>query len=185
MRDVLRIVLAATALLAGGCGGGGTPAGGGPTSASATTAPAPPASEEGASPTEAESAPAGGAALHVVTTDLGDVLADADGHTLYVFLPDDRGPSTCYEDCEQNWPPLLGPAEAGAGVRAARVATAEREDGSQQVTYNDWPLYYFAGDEQPGDLNGQGVGGVWFVINTRGEPVQPPAANDDGGADDY
>jgi hypothetical protein len=65
-------------------------------------------------------------------------------------------------------------ALAGCGgddVDPRLMGTTRRDDGTTQVTYNDWPLYYFAGDELPGDSNGQGVGDVWWMITPAGELV--------------
>jgi predicted lipoprotein with Yx(FWY)xxD motif len=61
---------------------------------------------------------------------------------------------------------------AGDGVDAALLGTAARDDGSQQATYNGWPLYYFGADTAAGDTNGQGVNDVWFAISARGDAVQ-------------
>jgi predicted lipoprotein with Yx(FWY)xxD motif len=120
---------------------------------------------------------------------VGSFLTDAEGKTLYLFTPDATpGESTCYDDCAQAWPPLA-PAEGmtlPAGV-PGELATIERTDGTQQVTYNDIPLYYYAKDDDPGDTYGQGLGGRWFIVPpgaTHGPyPVAPgegtpvPAAN--------
>jgi predicted lipoprotein with Yx(FWY)xxD motif len=120
---------------------------------------------------------------------VGSFLTDAEGKTLYLFTPDATpGESTCYDDCTQAWPPLA-PAEGmtlPAGV-PGELATIERTDGTQQVTYNDIPLYYYAKDDDPGDTYGQGLGGRWFIVPpgaTHGPyPVAPgegtpvPAAN--------
>ncbi|MEM8534635.1 MAG: hypothetical protein AAGF95_27580 [Chloroflexota bacterium] len=98
--------------------------------------------------------------------ELGTILTDADGNTLYRFLNDEGGMSVCYDGCAANWPPLLVGAEgttAGLGV-TGELGTTTRRDGNQQVTYNGEPLYFFANDENPGDTNGQGLGEVWFVI---------------------
>jgi predicted lipoprotein with Yx(FWY)xxD motif len=105
---------------------------------------------------------------------LGTILTDSDGNTLYVFLADSNGDSTCYDDCAENWPALeaRGELEAGDGVDASLLGTTERTDGTLQVTYAGQPLYFFAGDQQPGDTNGQGVGDVWFVVAPDGTPVQ-------------
>ncbi len=136
--------------------------------APATTAP-PDTATDAATSSETE---AGGAAtVAVAASDLGEILVDAEGRTLYLFLNDEQGDPTCNDDCAQAWPPLEGPGEAGEGAAADLLGTVEREDGTQQVTYNDWPLYYFANDQQPGDTNGQGVGDVWFVVDVTGEPV--------------
>lgn len=110
--------------------------------------------------------------LEVASTDLGEFLVDGDGNTLYLFIPDAQGDSTCYEDCETNWPPLTDGAEAGSGVDAGLIESITRNDGSEQVTYNGWPLYHFAGDAAPGDTTGQGINDVWFVISPAGEPIR-------------
>jgi predicted lipoprotein with Yx(FWY)xxD motif len=85
---------------------------------------------------------------------------------LYTFKKDTTpGKSVCNGDCATNWPPLLAPAgapTAGAGVTGA-LATIKRDDGTDQVTYNGVPLYYFAGDSKAGDSSGQGVGNIWFI----------------------
>lgn len=110
--------------------------------------------------------------LAVASSDLGDIVTDAEGFTLYVFQPDEQGDSTCYGTCEDTWPPLVGEVEAGDGIDAALLGSSERTDGSLQVTYDGWPLYYFAADGAPGDTNGQLVGDVWFVIAPDGTPIR-------------
>lgn len=110
--------------------------------------------------------------VEVADTELGPILVDSEGMTLYVFLPDAGGESTCYDDCAANWPPLVAEATAGEGIDESLLGTVERDDGSTQTTYGGWPLYYFAADTAPGDLNGQGVGENWFVIDPSGEVVE-------------
>ena len=112
-----------------------------------------------------------GAVIQVASTDLGDMVVDADGNSLYLFAPDDQGDSTCYDQCEANWPPLVGDVTAGEGLDAELLGSTTRSDGSEQVTYNGWPLYYFAGDAAPGDTNGQGISGVWFVVSPEGDAI--------------
>jgi predicted lipoprotein with Yx(FWY)xxD motif len=111
----------------------------------------------------------------------GDILVGADDMTLYMFDQDTQGSgsSSCHDSCASNWPPLTveGDAMAGDGV-TADLSTFEREDGSMQVAANGWPLYYYAGDSDPGDATGQGAGGVWWVLDPDGVPVKP---DDDGG----
>ena len=109
--------------------------------------------------------------LSVAETSAGEHLVDAEGNTLYLFLPDEQGDSTCYDGCASNWPPLAGPIDAADGVDADLISTAARDDGTEQVTYNGWPLYYYAADSEPGDTNGQGVSDVWFVVDAAGEPI--------------
>ena len=103
----------------------------------------------------------------VEDSDLGLFLVDAGGMTLYLFTVDDPDISNCYEGCAAAWPPLLL-SETGmpsAEGLPGTLGTIARTDDTEQITYNAMPLYYFARDESPGDTNGQGRGGVWFVVN--------------------
>ena len=97
---------------------------------------------------------------------LGAYLADAAGMSLYTFAADAPGASNCSGGCAQAWPPLTvaDPAalKAGEGVPGA-LGTIEREDGTLQVTYDEWPLYYWAADAAAGDTTGHNVGNVWAV----------------------
>ena len=118
----------------------------------------------------AEDGETGPGDVAVASTDLGDVLVDAEGMTLYLFTPDEQGESTCYDDCAAAWPPATvdGEPSAGNGADAALLGTTERGDGSVQVTYDGWPLYLWQGDQQPGDVTGQNVNEVWFVVAPDG-----------------
>lgn len=189
-RTLLTVLVSVLALALAACGGdsdtGGEGNGGDETTAPAEPAETEPAAEED-TPAEEETAEeedtaaeedaaAGGATVAVASSDLGDILVDDAGMTLYVFLPDDQGAPTCTDDCAQAWPPLAGPAEAGEGADAGLLGTAEHPAGMTQVTYNGWPLYYFANDQAAGDTNGQGVGDVWYVVGPDGEPIQDTAA---------
>jgi predicted lipoprotein with Yx(FWY)xxD motif len=98
---------------------------------------------------------------------LGPLLTDAQGKTLYLYTNDKPGVSNCSGDCASFWPPLVVDASTlptGPDTIAAGLGTTTRDDGSQQVTYNGMPLYYWAKDTKPGDTLGQGVNGVWFVV---------------------
>lgn len=110
----------------------------------------------------------------VGSTDLGEILVDTEGMTLYVYDPDAQGESTCYDQCATAWPPLLVAGEPGAGdgVDDSLLGTTERTDGTVQVTYNDWPLYYWAQDAAAGDTTGQAVNDVWWVLDATGEPIR-------------
>ncbi|WP_336037882.1 hypothetical protein [Halobacterium yunchengense] len=164
----------AAAALAGCTSGDG---GGAATTEEPTTAP--PTATPAATTTAAETTAEGGDATVLARSvgEFGDVLVDADGFALYLFDPDERGESTCYDDCASNWPPLTVDADptAGSGV-TADLGTAERDDGSLQVTASDWPLYYFAGDEAPGDANGQGLNDVWWLVGPDGSRVTGAAS---------
>jgi len=97
---------------------------------------------------------------------LGPILVGPNGKTLYRFLKDSADVSNCAGKCVSIWPPLsvaAGTPTAGAGV-TGRLGTIKRADGSVQVTYNGWPLYYYAADQKPGDTNGQGILKAWYVM---------------------
>lgn len=115
--------------------------------------------------------------------ELGQILTDTDGMTLYLFTNDEQGAGTsvCNDDCLANWPAFISddPLMLPDGVEGA-LTQITRDDGTKQVAYNGWPLYYFAGDSAPGDVNGQGVGDVWFVIDSEvmggGDMASPVAS---------
>lgn len=90
----------------------------------------------------------------------GPVLTNTAGMTLYTFDKDDGGVSACYEKCAMNWPPLLAPAGAAPDDDFALV---KRTDGTMQWTFYGKPLYLFAKDTKPGDITGEGIGGVWHI----------------------
>ncbi|MCA9886283.1 MAG: hypothetical protein KC708_25095 [Anaerolineae bacterium] len=102
---------------------------------------------------------------------VGAYLTDGDGNTLYVFTQDVANVSNCADNCAVNWPPVVVPgADAVSGVEglAGSLTTFARADnGSLQVAYNRQPLYTFASDTAPGQVNGEGVGGVWFVARPQ------------------
>lgn len=131
-------------------------------------------------PTEAPaatSAPVAGTTVDVGQNDaLGSFLVDDKGMTLYLFTKDTPNTSNCYDKCATAWPPLIttGNPVAGDGIDASLLSTTTRTDGSVQVTYNGWPLYYYEKDKVPGDVTGQDVGDVWFVISPAGDQVTTP-----------
>ena len=104
---------------------------------------------EGSPTTQAE--PAGQATVQLAETDLGAILVDAGGMTLYLFEADTDGTSTCYDDCASSWPAVIAEQPtAGDGVDGSLLGTTERDDGEVQVTYAGHPLYLFSGDSAPG-----------------------------------
>ena len=142
-------------------------------SAEETPAPTPsPEASESAAPSESAEA-SGEAAVVTADSDLGAILTDAAGMTIYFFANDTEGTSNCEGDCLANWPPVEAedsPA-AGEGV-TAELGTIERSDGTRQLTVNGFPAYYFAADAAAGDINGQGIGGVWWVFGADGEHIE-------------
>ena len=111
---------------------------------------------------------------------VGSVLTGPDGRTLYYFTTDTSGATTCTGQCAVVWPPLVVPAGTTpalpSGVSGS-VSTADRPDGSTQVTYQGHRLYYYEGDTAPRTDKGQGVDGTWFVLSTSGStPKGTPAS---------
>jgi predicted lipoprotein with Yx(FWY)xxD motif len=117
-----------------------------------------------------------GATVAVAKSRLGSILVDRKGITLYDFVKDKGGASSCYGACAALWPPLIstGTPHAGRGVRASLLGTTRRKDGKVEVTYNRHPLYYFVSDRKPGQTTGQGVnqfGGPWWVLSPAGKEI--------------
>jgi predicted lipoprotein with Yx(FWY)xxD motif len=104
----------------------------------------------------------------------GTYLVDGDGRALYLFTLDEPGVSNCDDACLVTWPALLTDGEAAAAgeVDATLLGTLQRDDGTVQVTYAGQPLYTFAGDGAAGEVNGQGINDVWFVIAPDGTALK-------------
>jgi predicted lipoprotein with Yx(FWY)xxD motif len=103
---------------------------------------------------------------------MGNVVTDAKGWVLYRFDKDKTDPakSTCVGDCAALWPPVLADETLElTGLSTAKVSTIKRADGGRQITINDWPVYRYIGDKEPGQWKGQNVGGAWFVIDKNGK----------------
>lgn len=130
-------------------------------------------------------APAAQATIDVLSgaSDLGPILVGPNGLSLYGFTNDVGASSTCSGTCAEAWPPVIVGADwgAGPGLDFGIFATTARDDGQLQLVAGQWPLYYFAGDAVPGDVNGQGSGDVWFVVDTDGRLTTAAAQE---GADD-
>lgn len=103
---------------------------------------------------------------------LGKVLTDSEGFTLYRFDKDTANPpkSTCEGECAAIWPVVAaGNATAAAGTDADLLGEVSRADGTSQLTVDGWPMYRYAKDTAPGQVNGQGVGGTWFAAAPDGK----------------
>jgi predicted lipoprotein with Yx(FWY)xxD motif len=192
--------LALVAVLAiAGCGGGGSSSSsGGSTSTGSSSSESETASaetggtagrygnesSETASETEPagkEEAPAaGGGATEVAvvkvtnTPDLGKVVVDSQGMTMYDFHKDKGTTSSCYGACAEAWPPILtsGEPKAMGGAESSLLGTTKRKDGTLQVTYNGHPMYGFVEDKKPGETNGNdvdGFGAEWYALEPNGE----------------
>jgi len=109
------------------------------------------------------------------------VLVDAKGFTLYFFVPEEGTKVVCTGDCVTMWRPLMAPGTTeprSVVPLPGAIATVDRPDGGRQVTYDGWPLYTYSMDKAPGDVEGQGAAGEWFVAMAAGEstptPTPPP-----------
>ncbi len=116
--------------------------------------------------------------------ELGRILTDGDGRTLYYFardLPADGASaavSNCVGGCVDLWPIFhADEIEAGADLSASDFGEIVRSDGAKQTTYKGWPLYYFANDDAPGDTEGDDFNDVWYVLTEPFYTVMQ--ANDD------
>jgi predicted lipoprotein with Yx(FWY)xxD motif len=125
----------------------------------------------------AQNTPTGPAMIGVTTTSLGTFLVGPDQRSLYLFEADTGTQSTCADMCAQDWPPLLTAGAPTAQGTAAKgeLGTTKRSDGTTQVTYHGHPLYYYSGDQQPGDTHGQGLnqyGAGWDVVAPSGNKIE-------------
>lgn len=117
-----------------------------------------------------------GASAKVMESPFGTILADGDDRALYLFTRDRRGPSRCYGECAEAWPPLFteGKPRALKDVKQSLLGTTERRDGRLQVTYRGQPLYYYK-DDPVGEVLCQAVdefGGLWYVVSPGGRAIR-------------
>lgn len=159
-----------------------TPADTAETTAASDEEPTTTAASDGETTTTAGEEMADG--VHTADSDLGTILVDAEGFTLYVFTNDTGGESACYDGCAATWPPVPGDTAIGSDLDASLFGTTARTDGTEQLTANGQPLYRYAPDAAPGDTTGQGVGGVWFVVGADGNMIGGPEASVDLVSDD-
>ncbi len=150
-----------------------------PMSTAGTPTPRPPSSSGSPMPT-AHSLPTASAQFLVIeirvaqNPQYGAILVDGRGRTLYVRTSDSPKVSTCYGTCAQTWPPAVPYGRKPSllpGVDPTKLGHVVRADGVLQLTYNNWPLYFYSGDTAPGQTNGQTSGGIWHVISVNGDPV--------------
>ncbi|MFF4256743.1 hypothetical protein ACFY1L_36705 [Streptomyces sp. NPDC001663] len=117
---------------------------------------------------------------------VGDILVDGSGRTLYLFTEDGRNTNSmnCDAACIKLWPRMEGRPHAGAGVDASLIG-ATKGAVKAQVTYAGHPLYYYAKDRAAGDLKGQGIDKIWYVLNAKGTAIKKAApassTNSNGG----
>lgn len=161
--------LALAAALAG-CGGSpGTTSPTTGTSPTVTSAPAPGATTAAAADVE----------LKTASSTAGQIVVDGEGKSVYFFTKDvkDSGTSACKDACVAAWPAVTTTTDAPKveGVTGT-TGTINTADGSKQITINGLPIYYFAQDKEPGDILGQGVMDVWYLVNPAGDMIKSAAA---------
>lgn len=163
--------VAGLALVASACGGSDDAE---PAAEPAPVEEAAPAEEPAPEPEAApvEAAPTVGFA----NSDLGTIIVDQVGQTLYGFTPDEAGEPTCTDGCADAWPPYaVDGGSVPAGLDESIFSVVAHPSGVNQLKAGKWPLYYFAADIVPGDVNGQGSGDVWFVVADDGSLVKGAA----------
>ncbi|WP_448625950.1 COG4315 family predicted lipoprotein [Geodermatophilus sp. URMC 64] len=135
--------------------------------------------------TGSSSAASADAVLKTADTDLGTVVVDGEGMTVYYFDKDTAasGTSACSGQCLANWPPVTADSDSPEvdGVTGT-VGTITRDDGTTQVTLNGLPLYTWVKDRKPGDVTGQGVQGVWWVVAPDGTKITDEGASSSSSA---
>jgi predicted lipoprotein with Yx(FWY)xxD motif len=155
------LVVVVLALVSAGCSEGAVPGGG----STATRT--------------AELVPPGPVTIEVADTEIGPVLTDDTGRSLYVFLLDDADTIACLDECRATWAPVLIEGRLGlpADVDRSLFERRELDDGTTQLAVGGQPTYRYAGDLEPGDMNGQGIDSLWFMVapdgtrNTSSVPV--------------
>ncbi|ASN52984.1 hypothetical protein [Sinomonas sp. R1AF57] len=187
---VLAAFTAASSLALAGCGGGS----GGGTSGSSS-----PASSSGASSSAASSSAAGGGdaygsggssssgsssgsssaqaggevELKTATVGGQKIIVDEKGMTVYYYTRDNKGAtvSACTGGCITLWPPVISSESPKLDGVTATVGSIKTPDGKNQVTLNGMPIYYYQKDTGPGQVNGQAVAGVWYVVGADGTMI--------------
>lgn len=120
---------------------------------------------------------------------LGRIVADDEGRTVYMFEKDESDESYCAGACESVWPPVTTKdmPKVEDGLEAGKVTLLKREDGLRQVVYNGHPLYYYQGDTDSADTNGQEqdqFGAEWYALTPAGAQAHGGGQNG-GGGDGY
>ena len=112
-------------------------------------------------------------------TEVGKVLVDSSGFTVFRFSKDPRNSDTCVKisGCTNLWPPLMssGRPVAGPGVRSALLSTIKLPGGGRQVTYAGHPLYRYSAATEKGEtgyVGAQQFGGSWYALNSAGGSVK-------------
>lgn len=183
-------LLVAGMLVVAACGGNGTSDTTSPAEPDATTTEGDSGQEQATTSTEGpmedESTTTVAEAMdgiHVADSELGEILVDPDGFTLYIFTADTDGESACYDACADLWPPIPADTPISSDLDQSMFGSTTRTDGMEQLTVAGMPLYLYTPDTSPGDVTGQGLNDVWFVVDGDGTIIE--AAADDEIVIDY
>lgn len=105
--------------------------------------------------------------------DFGEFIVGIDGASVYATTQDAPGEVLCVDACAAYWPIVTSDeiAIAGEGVSESLIGEVTRPDGTVQITYGGWPLYYFSYDPAPGATRGQGNANVWYLVSVSGDLV--------------
>jgi len=149
-----------------------------------------PAASSGSTPTSSASgSTAGGSSTETVVTttsgSVGNYLVSGSGRALYMWVKDTKDKSACYGACAGAWPPVIatGKVVAEGGAKTSELGTTTRTDGTKQVTYDGWPLYYYVGDSGKGTITGQGsdgFGAKWWLLAPSGAEITTTATTSSG-----
>jgi predicted lipoprotein with Yx(FWY)xxD motif len=172
------VLLVSFALVLGACGGDDEPStqpAGVASSPTAVTTPSPiatPTPTPALSPTESMSP---GTVVTTGDSEFGEILFDGAGQAIYVFGKEKTSEAECYDECAEEWPPVVtdGDPVAESQVAPDQLGTTKRTDGSTQVTYAGRPLYYYA-HESANEVKCHNVrefGGLWLVVTPSGDPA--------------
>ncbi len=104
---------------------------------------------------------------------LGSYLVNQSNFTLYYYQNDSKtlDASTCYDECAALWPPFYAAdLSLPDDLSAIDFGTITRTDGSKQTTFKGWPLYLHSKDNAPEETNGEGVDGLWHIIDPNNQP---------------
>jgi predicted lipoprotein with Yx(FWY)xxD motif len=115
-------------------------------------------------------------AISVKQTSLGKTLVDANGRSLYLFAGDTRDLSRLSRAGQAVWPRFTATTKPRAlsGAVASQISTITKVNGTAQIAYNGHPLYYYVGDQKPGQTAGQGLnqfGARWYVLTPGGAAI--------------
>lgn len=157
---------------------------------------APPASASGEMPSTVgpdgtlvtDAADAAGSLTVMSVGGPGDFVADNSRRAVYMLKGDEDG-EKCTVSCRTQWAPLFPPtgeATVSGTLAPVLLGAIERADGSQQITYNDHPLYHFIGDTRPGDTLGHerhDEWGDWYLLNPQGGALGEEVGELEGAGD--